>query len=246
MTRRLRVGFDRRLDREWLDAAGSYAAEGCRPEEVRACLRQLLDGVLSGTSSNSARGKTVTVLSHIWGSVPEKAMRLRDRARLLLLTSASDERLALHWAMMIATYPLFADVASSAGRLLALQGQFTRSHVMDRLARTWGKRSTVERAVPRIIRSMVQWGVLRDAHERGSYQATGRVLTARPDICMILVEALLLDADEGILRLDQLASHPAVFPFGVTLNPADIRRAEHFRVHREGLDTDVVELLRAS
>ncbi len=97
------------------------------------------------------------------------------------------------------------------------------------------------RAVQRVVRSMVQWGVLRDTDERGVFVLTA----ARPvsdGIAEVLLEALLLGAEESALPADQLIGHPALFPFKLGLNTHVLRGARQFRVHRQGLDVDVVGL----
>ncbi len=243
MTRRASIGFDRRIDLEWLDAAAAQAAVGSTPEDIRASLWALLEDVLLGDKSNSARGKTVTVLNHIWGEVPDRAVALRERAIAQFSEGTPGDRLALHWAMMVATYPIFTDVASATGRLLALQGSFTLAHLTRRLVSTWGERSTLERAAQRIVRSMIQWGVLRDTGTRGMYEAVVRRRAVSPAVGTVLLEALLVDAEETSIPLDQLIGHPALFPFDVDVNASHVRRASQFRVHRQGLDSDFVELL---
>lgn len=242
MNRRAHIGFDRRIDREWLDAAAAQAAAGTPADEMRAYLWSLLDGVVSGEKRNSARGKTVTVLNHIWGDVPGAAASLRDRAASQLEASTPDERLALHWAMMVGTYPVFTDTAAAVGRLLILQGSFTLAHLTRRLVGVWGERSTIERAGQRIVRSMVQWGVLRDTATRGMYEAVPRRRMLGHAIGTVLIEALLVDAEEVSVPLDQLTGHPVNFPFDLTVNASHLRSAPQFRLHRQGLDTDFVEL----
>ncbi|OIP43028.1 MAG: hypothetical protein AUK47_03345 [Deltaproteobacteria bacterium CG2_30_63_29] len=242
MTRRSSIGFDRRIDLAWLDAAAAQVAAEAPPDEMRAYLWKLLEGVLSGDKFNSARGKTVTVLNHIWGEVPDGAEALRQRATLHLAGCTADERLALHWAMMVGTYPVFTDVAAAIGRLLTLQGSFTLAHLTRRLVGTWGERSTLERAGQRIVRSMIQWGVLRDTATRGMYEGVPRRRKVGPAVGTVLIEALLVDAEEASIPLDQLIGHPALFPFEVGLNASHVRDASQFRVHRQGLDSDFVEL----
>jgi hypothetical protein len=246
MNRRASIGFDRRIEIEWLDAAAAQAAAGAAPEEMRTYLWNLLDGVVGGNTSNSARGKTVTVLNHIWGNVPSRAASLRHRATLQLAECHADERLALHWAMMVGTYPIFTDVASAAGRLLTLQGSFTLAHLTRRLVSSWGERSTLARATQRIIRSMVQWGALQDTPTPGTYEGFKRRRAIGSDVGTLLIEALLVDAKKASIPFDQLIRHPTLFPFDVQVVTEHIRRSPQFRVHREGLDSDFVELQRGT
>jgi hypothetical protein len=242
MNRRANIGFDRRIDIEWLDAAAAQAAARAPTDEMRAYLWSLLDGAVRGDKFNSARGKTVTVLNHIWGEVPGPAASLRERAAVQLEGSTPDERLALHWAMMVGTYPVFTDTAAAVGRLLTLQGSFTLAHLTRRLVGAWGERSTLERAGQRIVRSMVQWGALQDTATRGMYEAVPRRRKVGPAVGTVLIEALLVDAEEASVPLDQLTGHPAIFPFDLDVNASNVRGASQFRVHRQGLDSDFVEL----
>jgi hypothetical protein len=242
MNRRSNIGFDRRVDLEWLEAAAAQAAAGAPTTEMRAYLWQMLEGAVSGDKLNSARGKSVTVLSHIWGEVPAAAVSLRSRAVAQLNGGTPEERLALHWAMMVGTYPVFTDTAAAVGRLLSLQGSFTLAHLTRRLVGAWGERSTLERAGQRIVRSMVQWGVLRDTATRGMYEAVPRRRKVGPAVGTVLIEALLVDAEEASVPLDQLTGHPAIFPFDLDVNASHVRVASQFRVHRQGLDSDFVEL----
>lgn len=242
MSRRASLGFDRRLDREWLDAAAAQAAAGATEAELRAQLWQALEGVVRGDTARSARGKTVTVLNHIWGAVPPAARALRQRALPHLTNPSTEDQLALHWAMMVGTYPLFTDVTAAAGRLLALQGSFTLAHLTRRLVGTWGERSTVQRACQRVVRSLVQWETLRDTATRGQYQPAPRRLKIGPAVALVLLEALLVDAEEAAVPLEQLRGHPALFPFEVEVTAGHVRGAEAFWVHRQGLDVDFVEL----
>jgi hypothetical protein len=242
MSRRSTIGFDRRIDIEWLDAVAGKVAAGSSAEEVREFLWTLLDGAVTGDKVNSARGKTVTVLSHIWSQVPAQAVGLRDRALGLLSDVGAGDRLALHWAMVLGTYPLMVDVADAIGRLLALQGNVALSQLTRRLVETWGERSTMIRAVQRVVRSMVQWGVLADTDDLGIYVASGTPRRVAAPVAELLVEALLLDTDHQVMPVDQLVGNPALFPFKLELNGHQLRQASQFQVHRQGVDVDVVAL----
>jgi hypothetical protein len=80
MNGRSTIGFDRKIELEWLDAVAGRAAAGDTPEKIRKFLWEFLDGVVAGDSVHSGRGKTLTVLFRIWVIVPEWAKPLRDLA----------------------------------------------------------------------------------------------------------------------------------------------------------------------
>lgn len=244
MTRRMRLGFDRKIHVEWLDATAARVAWGAPDAEVRRYLTALLEGELGHTGRRGALGKTVTVLSHIWSRVPSECVAVRNHALNLLPRVASPDRLALHWALAIATYPFFTDVAIASGRLLALQGDVSLAAITRRLTAQWGDRSTMARAVQRVVRSMAQWGALVDAGSRGTYRRTATVRRADGPLAELLVEALLIDSRGRSLLLTHLENHPALFPFAVRLNANQLRGCGWFSLHRQGLDTDLVELAR--
>jgi len=95
---RTTIGFDRRINIEWLDAAAGRAAAGNAPADVRAFLWDLLHGVVAGDTAHSARGKTLTVLMRIWVTVPPFAEPLHADAVKHVYSASSEERLAIHWA----------------------------------------------------------------------------------------------------------------------------------------------------
>ncbi len=236
------IGFDRRIDLEWLDAVAGRVAAGADREQVREYLWSMLEGLVAGDKFNSARGKTVTVLSHVWSQVPARSLPLRERALQLLPKVAPEQRLGIHWAMVMATYPFAADVAQHAGKLLALQGTVGLSHLTRRLVETWGERSTLVRAAQRVVRSMVQWDALKDTAIRGAYEPAGAPRPVDDEVAELLLEALLVGADQRMIPFDRLVGHPALFPFKLSIGVHRLRKAGLFDVHRQGLDVDFVGL----
>ncbi len=236
------IGFDRKIELDWLDATAAKVVVGAGDREIRDYLWKLLDGEVAGDTSNSARGKTVTVLCHIWSRVPKPILPLRGRALELLPRVEPQERLAVHWSMMLATYPFFADLATRAGSGLALQGDFSLGWMKRRLIERWGERGTLRRAVERIVRSMVRWEVLRDGDVRGVLVFGERLPIAGGTLGELLIESLLLAVEARELPLGRLEAHPALFPFALELSTYELRRSPRFEIHRQTFDTDVVAL----
>ena len=242
MNRRKTIGFDRRLALDWLEATASRVAAGDSLEELRAGMWQYLDGKVSGDKFNSDRGKTMTVLTRIWGKVPAAVEPLRSRAVVAFQTSKARDHLALHWAMAIASYPVFSDVAATAGRLLTLQNSFSLAQLTNRMVAQWSERPVLVKSTQRIIRSHVDWGALADTETRGVYGRAPKSLPVSKEIALLLCEALLLDNEHHSLPANQLLDHPALFPFTHSLTMAGLREEPVFDVHRQGVDGDMVEL----
>jgi len=233
------LGFDRKIELDWLDSAASIAAQGLDLATARKQLFSALEGQVSGDSAQSGRGKTVTVLSRVWlcphGGLQRRALDAMESATPI-------ERMAVHWAMCTATHPFFVDVAAAVGRLLRVQGEVALSQVTRRVVDGWGDRSTLHRAVQRTCRSFVVWDVLRDTNVRGIYEPIRVPLPVSGDAARLLVEALLRGGPREAAPLAELVRHPAVFPFELTVNGWELRGATEFRVDRQGLDVEVVGL----
>ena len=241
MNRRAQIGIDRRIDIEWLDAIAARSAAGDPVDAIRTAMWELLDGVVAGDGNDSARRKTITVLMKAWAMPGSPSAPLRMKAAGLLPNATRTERLALHWAILIASYPLFMDVADSVGRISGFHDQFGSAQVTKRMIGLWGDRSTLIRATQRIISSMAQWGALRHIEGAHGYEPVGPS-PIRPEYGLVLVHALLLDSTSGSIQLKTIASLPALFPFSVGKMAQAIARDQAFEIHRQGFGDDVVEL----
>ncbi len=244
MPDRRRIGFDRTIAAEWLDAAVARAMTGEAPEATRKFLWDFLADVELGETHNSGRGKTLTVLTRIWEDVPEQAEPLKRAALKCVAATTGNRRLAVHWAMVARTHPFFFDVATHVGKLLKLHGQASRSQIKRRMTETWGDRSTLERTIQHVLRSMAQWGLLRKGEEPGSLIGPPQRVCINDDVGQLLLHSVLLGHGKG-LPFSHLLDHPALFPFAVYATARDLTRNPIFRVQRQSDQSDFVELHRS-
>ena len=232
------VGFDRKIRLEWLDATAAWTAEGCPVGEIRSRLHDLLDGSVAGVK---ARANTVTVLVHVWVQVPAGLEPLRDEGLALLNDRRKRDRLPLHWGMCMATYPFFRSVASAVGRLTAVQGTASLSQITRRVTQRWGERSTVTRAVQRVVRSLVLWGVLTEEDDRGVFaQAAKLRLQGADSAGAWLLEAALAEFGGAPRPLDALRNDAALFPFSLEVPAKKLAARPGLEIHRQGLDKDMI------
>lgn len=239
---RATIGFDRRVDLAWMDAAAECMARGLSVAEARAELNTLLDGAVGADAAASARANTVGVLMRLWVK-PQAARRgHRDRGLNLLQRVSPEQRVWIHWGTAVAAYPFFYDSATAAGRLLGQQGTASLAALTRRMAESWGERTTMKRALQRVVRSMVAWGALRETSERGTFAAPESRSSPPPEVSAWLLEAALRGSGAGSIPLRQAGGLPALFPFHVELSMRDIRAQEGVEVHREGVDREVLTL----
>jgi len=236
------IGFDRDIELAWLEATSARVAEGMSPAKVREFLWELLAGKVSGDAPRSGRGKTTTVLLHIWCEVPAQTLPLRNDCLEALAHLSGEQQLMAHWTMSMATYPFFVEVVSAVGRLLALQETVTLAQITRRIAEKWGERSTAVRACRRVVRSIVRWGALRDTDRHGVYARRSVPIPATPAGVELLVEGLLRGTGADAGPLEGLTSSPALFPFRVSLADSWGSGSGRLELTREGVDRDVVVL----
>lgn len=242
MTRQRTIGVDRIVHLGWLDAAAAAVAEGGNDAQVRERLSRVLDGVLASGVERSAQSKTITVLCRIWATVPAVDVAFRNDALAVIPEVTAKERVAVHWAATMAAYPFFLGVATALGRLGELQGDVSLSHLRRRMTDTWGDRSTLPRAVQRVVRSMIEWGVVTDASTRGVYVPVARGIHVSGPVAALLLEGLLIGLGRPAVAADSLIEHPALFPFQVELSVRALARHPRFRLSRQGVSGDIVEL----
>ncbi|MBN1887182.1 MAG: hypothetical protein JW850_04310 [Thermoflexales bacterium] len=235
-----RIGFDRRLKLDWLDRTIGLCQAQLTPGAVAAHLQEQLAGEIKGAE---ARSKTIVVLLRLWVNVPERDKRLRDEALQLAAHLEAGERLWLHWGISLLAYPFFRDVASIAGQLGRLQGAVSLSQVERRIVESWGQRTTLHWATQRVVRSFVDWGVLRDTDERGSYTLVPPHQTKSQVLALWLLECALQAHEAEQVSLRELGQLSYTFPFDLLPFIGEIRRSKRFEITRQGLDMEMVAVI---
>ncbi|MCP4358776.1 MAG: hypothetical protein GY796_12220, partial [Chloroflexi bacterium] len=148
------IGFDRELSLPWLDLTAGLAQENLDVQRARQELTARLAAEIPG---KEACRKTVTLLTRIWIRVPPEYQALQTEALTLAPNVLPQERPWLHWGMSMLAYPFFHDVALTVGRLLKLQTEISSLQVQRRMREAWGQRTTLERAVSRLLKTLVAW-----------------------------------------------------------------------------------------
>ena len=288
--RRGQVGFSQRVRLEWLERTANLVLAGNDEASIAGALQELLEDKLSvgrnvcesrakrPTSIKTRikrtrdagratpgrirgnREKVITILMKIWVRPPRDLHPLQREGLKLLSHLPREDHIAVHWGMAMAVYPFWGNVAAHVGRLLRLQGTATHAQVRRRMMEQYGQRPTVRDAVRRVLRSMVDWGVLKDAMTHDARRADGTYVPglslaiAQVEVIAWLAEAFLHAHPNGpacrstgagrSVALRTVLDSTTLFPF--RLSPVSaahlVAVSGRLDVLRHGLDQDLIML----
>jgi len=240
------IGIKQVVRLEWYDLALDMQLEGRPSGEIRQELTDLLKDRLQsggfGERGEATYIKAVAQLMKCWVAPDKDLVALRDRALQAARTAPRSDVLALHWAMTMAAYPFWHAVAAQVGRLLNLQPMIMQAQIRKRTQELFGERSTVERSARRVIRSFVDWGVLKDSQSSGCYEKNVPRAILAPAVTTVLVEATLHTSPNGSMALLSVKDNPALFPFMLPALNGTVMSAPGIEYIRHGLDDELLRL----
>lgn len=218
-----KVGIKQVIRLEWMDRCVSLLLSGMSANEIRKDLIEYLADKKQSGGTGERGDKTYTIAIGIlaaWFDPSPELIDLRDGLLLKAKNCSVENWLPLHWAMMIAAYPFWFNVAIQTGRVLALQEKVTQKQIFDRLVERYGERATVLRNARYAVRSFVAWGVLEDTEIKGRYKKSDPMAVSDPQIIAMFFEAMLISTPDNKAPLRSLMASPALFPMCLAMDVA--------------------------
>ncbi|NSW92055.1 MAG: hypothetical protein HPY74_15535 [Firmicutes bacterium] len=236
-----RIGFVRSIKLDWLNkTVRTYLdlKEAYTKDNEKYCkkVKEVLDEYLMEYIKEENRKKTISILTRTWLNVEQQHMHIRDRALELFKTADENEKIAIHWCMLMMAYPVFLDITATIGKLLNLQDGFSLSMVKRRIYEIWGERSTLKYAIDKIVRSITEWGVVEDGSKRGEYKRKEPFNIHNTEIKLLLIEAYLIATKKTYLQFVEVNSLNELFPFKLDLGLGDFHGSKAFNLNKMGLD----------
>ncbi len=245
-SRLTQIGFSQRVRLEWLERVANLVLAGNDEVSIDGALQELLVDKLSvgGDAKRGNREKVITILTKIWVRPPRDLEPLRRDGLVLLSGLPRRERIAVHWGMAHAVYPFWGTVAAQVGRLLRLQGRVAASQVQRRVREQYGERETVSRAARRVLRSFIDWEVLKETARKGVYTSGLTLQISHEKVIAWLVEAFLWSHTRGSATLGTVLRSPSLFPLQLgEIGPDRLASVSpRLEVIRLGGDEDLVTI----
>ncbi len=240
------IGLDRLVRLKWLERTAYLFLAGNEAPAVKTALQEDLQGAFrsNNTKIRGSLDKTITILMKIWVRPPRDLYLLQREGLKLLSHMPREDHIAVHWGMAMAVYPFWGTVAAHVGRLLRLQGTAAASQVQRRVREQYGERETVSRRVRYVLRSFVDWGVLKETSEKGIYTAGLSLAVDHVELIAWLAEAFLHAHPNGSVALRTVLDSTSLFPFRLSPISADhlVAVSGRLDVLRHGLDQDLIML----
>ncbi|RMG44486.1 MAG: hypothetical protein D6718_09990, partial [Acidobacteria bacterium] len=126
--------------------------------------------------------------------------------------------------------------------LLRLQSTVTAQQIRRRLFEHYGDREIVARATRNVLRSFVDWEVLKETSEKGIYTAGFSLAIAQVEVIAWLAEAFLHAHPSGSVALRTVLNSTSLFPFRLSSISAAhlVAVSGRLDVFQHGLDQDLI------
>lgn len=246
VTRHTQIGIDRLVRLVWLEKTAALVLAGNHAKDIKQILQEDLQEsfVSSNADVRGSLDKTITILIKVWLTVPADLKILQISGLELLKKTPRQDQLAIQWGMLMAGYPFWAAVAMQTGRLLKLQGTVAVAHVQRRVREQYGERETVARRVRYVLRSFLDWGVLKETQEKGIYEMGSLLRVDKPQLIAWLLRASLHAKGSGVASLKDLMDSPSLFPFKLDSIRAEVlvEATTEIDVLRQGMDEALIFL----
>jgi hypothetical protein len=227
------VGFTRIIKLPWLNKTLELAGEGLDAAQMRSELEDYLSFEIK---SDTNRRKTREILLLPW-TVDDDALATLRLQALELAKSHPYEQLPIHWGMLIAAFPMFADLVRLIGKMSEYQDELTSAQIKQKVLDEWGERSTVVKGSEKMLASLNAIGVVKRVK-------TGRYVLAPAtavdeDLSAFLLQADMLVNPSSYRTYGELLRLPEMFPFEMNVSKERLNEDNRFAVGNFGREFTV-------
>lgn len=234
------IGLSRTVRLDWLDAAAALCLSNRPPAEIRQELDRLVEPAQPGAVE---RERIVDTLIQVWVKASPK---LKENAlHIYPQLSTREERLCLHYGLILAQYPFFRLCVSILGQISRTQREVTRKMVKERVTAELGDLGGNERAIERLFKTWIDWGVLTpDDKNRFFHINIRNISTSNLSLEKWLLACALHAHPSGSLPYADLIGLPELFPFSFNITVDELKKDDRFEVQRQGGGLEMVRINR--
>ena len=232
------VGFDRYVEKTWMDQVAKLVVDGNELNDVNEKLDEFLLPLINGETS---RRKTKNILTATWAKSMAGEALYKQEGAALFANANKEERLAIHYGMSIATYPFFMSLSKILGRLFKLQDEVSNTEFYRRVIEVVGDRDSIKRAAARYLQSLIEWGVLEPSG-KATVKLGAKVQIVGSDLITWLYASILFSSDRDRLSIDDITSDPCWFPFEIPHGYFNVNESKIIEIIHKGIGSTLIAL----
>ncbi|MBP6974021.1 MAG: hypothetical protein KBB67_13260 [Syntrophorhabdus sp.] len=175
--------------------------------------------------------KTRAILQNLWFVDTDW---FHDEASATALYLKHIERLPVHWAVLLVTYPIFSDLCIVLGQLFELKDVVSATQIKEEIFNKWGARSTLDSSLSRNLKSLRDMDTLKRAEKHTTYEKiTHKVSDTK--VVALLFAAIMQATEQQYMTWESFITHPAIFPFVIcNVTQADMAAVPYLTMERMG------------
>ncbi|KKC29840.1 VrlQ [Caldanaerobacter subterraneus KAk] len=225
------VGFLKPVKREWLDMTADELIRGnLTPKEIKEHLKNHVSNFYKSAVTTR---KAVSVLLKTWVEVDEEKKFIRDLALALYERAKDEEKIALHFGLLILNFPIFNDIIYFIGKSLYLDEKFRLENIRKKIFEKWGERQTILYSINNILFSLKEWGLI--INEKNGVYTTGRKINiSDSSIKCFLILCYLKASNRSYLDFNEIGNLYSLFPFEFDLNLNEITSSRILSINKIG------------
>lgn len=201
------IGLSRNLKLQWLSKVVELVLDGLTEQEIREQLNEYLSFEIE--SPINIR-KTREILMNIWVYENDNSGKIKVTA-LELIRNYPEYSMPIHWCMMLAAYPVFADMCKLIGKMSKFQDEITLAQLKRKLFDEWGERTTLFHSIDKLVATLKAMEAL-SCDKPGKYRiCVHRV--SNPKVVAFMVYVMMLVDDSGYYTFTDINSSAYLFPF---------------------------------
>ena len=223
------VGLSRALKIEWLNKVVNLVNEGMASENIKEALNDYISFEIS-SPDNIRKSRDILMNLWVYPFKDEKANLIRKQA-LDAIKNGNEDKLVMHWCMLLLYYPVFVDVTGMIGKLSTMQDSFSLAWLKDKMFEEWGERTTLFHSLDKIMQTLRQIGAVDS--KNGVYTVNHYEIKD-VETKKILLKTILALKMQAYYEPAELAKVSQMFPFEYTVDTVLIFGTQDFEMGNFG------------
>ena len=232
-----RIGLSKNVTLEWMELAANCKLSGKTQDEAYPILNEKIGEIIhSPVNSKQIR----VILFNMWYRPEDWFLNYSVKAAENLST---DERIGVHWALLLKRYQVFYDLCTVIGGLFDFREEINLGQIRTRIFEKWGAREPLQNCLSKNIQTFKELKSIIATKAAGTY-CRNTMTVNDSKIMQLLCAAVVERSGKEYMTWEEIIQHPALFPFRIIdLTQADMASCEHLCLERMGDDV-VIRLLQ--